>query len=59
MPEDQIDIFVSCGQEEKFRLFVVTPQEEVLGLEVGNYEGVQVKICSMEAGGLITFTNIK
>jgi hypothetical protein len=25
VPEDQIDIFVSCAQDEKFRLFVVTP----------------------------------
>ncbi len=59
MPEDQIDIFLSCGQEEKFRLFVVTPNEEVLGLEGGSYEGVQVRIAITEAGGLITFNNIK
>ena len=59
VPEDQIDIFVSCGPEEQFRLFVVTPQEEVLGAEGGSYEGVQVRIGNTEAGALVTFNNIK
>ena len=59
MLDDQIEIFVSCAQEENYRLFVVTPQEEVLGLEGGSYDGVQVKIGTTEAGGIITFTNIK
>ena len=58
VPQDQLDIFISCPQDEQFNIFVVTPDDQLID-QAATYDAVQIKITHTEAGGLLSFKNIK